>query len=89
MRMLGLNSLLVFYLFQDLDPGKRPGAGAEGYASLKSHPFFEGVDWKNIRAQTPPRLALEAVVLFAIKCALYHSFDPCVLVKYVISLSFL
>ncbi|KAG7012932.1 3-phosphoinositide-dependent protein kinase 1, partial [Cucurbita argyrosperma subsp. argyrosperma] len=45
----------------DLDPVKRPGAGAEGYASLKSHPFFEGVDWKNIRTQTPPRLALEAV----------------------------
>ncbi|TYK09228.1 3-phosphoinositide-dependent protein kinase 1 [Cucumis melo var. makuwa] len=44
----------------DLDPSKRPGAGAEGYASLKSHPFFKGVDWNNIRSQTPPRLALEA-----------------------------
>ena len=61
----------AFNLLQDLDPVKRPGAGAEGYASLKSHPFFEGVDWKNIRTQTPPKLALEAVVLFATKSALF------------------
>lgn len=70
-----------FILFQDLDPIKRPGAGAEGYTSLKNHPFFEGVDWNNIRAQTPPRLALEAGVLFTIKSACHHLFDPCVLVK--------
>ncbi|KAL6123948.1 hypothetical protein ACLB2K_076464 [Fragaria x ananassa] len=43
----------------DLDPSRRPGAGRDGYAALKMHPFFKGVDWKNLRAQTPPKLALE------------------------------
>ncbi|KAE8676915.1 3-phosphoinositide-dependent protein kinase 1 [Hibiscus syriacus] len=42
----------------DLDPSKRPGAN--GYATLKMHPFFRGVDWSSLRAQTPPKLALEA-----------------------------
>ncbi|KAL1342380.1 hypothetical protein HN51_028945 [Arachis hypogaea] len=44
----------------DLDPRRRPGAGPDGYAALKRHTFFKGVDWSNIRAQTPPKLALEA-----------------------------
>jgi len=44
---------------QDLDPSRRPGAGPDGYAVLKMHPFFRGVDWKNLRGQTPPKLALE------------------------------
>lgn len=43
----------------DLDPSRRPGAGPDGYAILKIHPFFKGVDWNNLRAQTPPKLALE------------------------------
>ncbi|KAB1225295.1 3-phosphoinositide-dependent protein kinase 1 [Morella rubra] len=43
----------------DLDPSKRPGAGPDGYAVLKMHPFFKGVDWKNLRGKTPPRLAPE------------------------------
>ncbi|KAM1125719.1 hypothetical protein ACFX13_041749 [Malus domestica] len=43
----------------DLDPSRRPGAGPDGYAALKMHPFFKGVDWKNVRGQTPPKLALE------------------------------
>ncbi|KAF5742578.1 3-phosphoinositide-dependent protein kinase 2-like [Tripterygium wilfordii] len=43
----------------DTDPGRRPGAGPDGYAVLKMHPFFKGVDWKNVREQTPPILALE------------------------------
>ncbi|XWS66263.1 hypothetical protein CRYUN_Cryun05aG0184500 [Craigia yunnanensis] len=43
----------------DLDPSRRPGAGPDGYAALKMHPFFRGVDWSNLRAQTPPKLALE------------------------------
>ncbi|CAF1935568.1 unnamed protein product [Brassica napus] len=41
----------------DTDPSRRPGAGPEGYASLKRHPFFKGVDWKKPRSQTPPKLA--------------------------------
>ena len=44
-------------LSQDTDPSRRPGAGSDGYASLKRHPFFKGVDWKNVRSQTPPKLA--------------------------------
>ncbi|XP_049394603.1 3-phosphoinositide-dependent protein kinase 2 [Solanum stenotomum] len=44
---------------QDIDPSRRPGAGPDGYASLKNHPFFSGVDWDNLRLQTPPRLAAE------------------------------
>ncbi|MFQ6622006.1 hypothetical protein Gotur_001989 [Gossypium turneri] len=43
----------------DLDPSKRPGAGPDGYATLKMHPFFKGIDWSSLRAQTPPKLALE------------------------------
>ncbi|KAM1053526.1 hypothetical protein ACFX13_001067 [Malus domestica] len=43
----------------DLDPSRRPGARPDGYAALKMHPFFKGVDWINLRAQTPPKLALE------------------------------
>lgn len=46
----------------DTDPSRRPGAGPGGYAALKMHPFFKEIDWKNLRAQTPPKLALESVV---------------------------
>ncbi|KAL0403582.1 UNVERIFIED_CONTAM: 3-phosphoinositide-dependent protein kinase [Sesamum radiatum] len=35
----------------------RPGAGPDGYAVLKSHPFFKGIDWANLRSGTPPELA--------------------------------
>lgn len=48
---------------QDTDPNKRPGAGSDGYAALKMHPFFEGVDWKNLRTASAPRLAIESNVL--------------------------
>ncbi|GFQ00346.1 3-phosphoinositide-dependent protein kinase 2 [Phtheirospermum japonicum] len=43
----------------DIDPSRRPGAGPDGYASLKGHPFFKGVDWTNLRTGTPPKLALD------------------------------
>ncbi|PHU22528.1 3-phosphoinositide-dependent protein kinase 1 [Capsicum chinense] len=43
----------------DIDPSRRPGAGPDGYVSLKNHPFFSGVDWDNLRLQTPPRIAAE------------------------------
>ncbi|KAK2634157.1 hypothetical protein Ddye_028949 [Dipteronia dyeriana] len=43
----------------DIDPSRRPGAGPDGYAVLKRHPFFKGVDWKNLRGETPPKLASE------------------------------
>ncbi|XP_028780405.1 3-phosphoinositide-dependent protein kinase 2 isoform X2 [Neltuma alba] len=44
----------------DLNPMRRPGAGPDGYGVLKMHPFFKGVNWKNIRDQSPPKLAPEA-----------------------------
>lgn len=47
------------YLMQDIDPSKRPGAGPDGYLSLKSHPFFKGIDWLNLRSGNPPALALD------------------------------
>ncbi|KAJ0489321.1 putative protein kinase AGC-PDK1 family [Helianthus annuus] len=43
----------------DIDPAKRPGAGPDGYESLKNHPFFQGIDWHDIRSRCPPRLVLE------------------------------
>ncbi|KAL9262631.1 3-phosphoinositide-dependent protein kinase 1-like protein [Drosera capensis] len=42
-----------------IDPSKRPGAGSDGYTTLESHPCFTGVDWVNLREQTPPKLANE------------------------------
>jgi hypothetical protein len=54
---------------QDLDPSRRPGAGPDGYAILKIHPFFKGVDWNNLRAQTPPKLALEPGVRHPSLCS--------------------
>ncbi|XP_037407568.1 3-phosphoinositide-dependent protein kinase 1-like isoform X2 [Triticum urartu] len=44
----------------DVDPTKRPGAGPDGYASLKKHPFFRGIDWKNIRKTRAPKPTVEA-----------------------------
>ncbi|KAL7108057.1 hypothetical protein ACP275_06G091400 [Erythranthe tilingii] len=44
----------------DIDPSRRPGAGPGEYASLKNHPFFNGIDWTNLReGTTPPKLALD------------------------------
>ncbi|XP_058087157.1 3-phosphoinositide-dependent protein kinase 2-like isoform X2 [Magnolia sinica] len=44
----------------DTDPNKRPGAGPDGYAVIKMHPFFKGVDWKNLRASPAPAPSLAA-----------------------------
>ncbi|XP_077248695.1 3-phosphoinositide-dependent protein kinase 2-like [Tasmannia lanceolata] len=44
----------------DLDPSKRLGCGPGGYAALKIHPFFKGVDWENLRGISAPKLALES-----------------------------
>ncbi|KAM7268715.1 hypothetical protein ACFE04_010881 [Oxalis oulophora] len=44
----------------DVEPCRRPGAGRDGYAVLRMHPFFKGTDWKNLRKQAPPKLAMEA-----------------------------
>lgn len=43
----------------DTEPSQRLGAGPDGYAALKFHPFFKGIDWKNLRKKTAPKLALE------------------------------
>ncbi|KAE8721421.1 hypothetical protein F3Y22_tig00016004pilonHSYRG00012 [Hibiscus syriacus] len=37
---------------------RRPGAGPDGYAMLKKHHFFKRTEWSSLRAQTPPKLAL-------------------------------
>lgn len=40
-----------------LDPTERLGASdAEGYPSLRSHPFFNGVAWESLSTTTPPPL---------------------------------
>eukprot|EP00123_Amoebidium_parasiticum_P010548 comp20176_c0_seq3/m.25015 comp20176_c0_seq3/g.25015 ORF comp20176_c0_seq3/g.25015 comp20176_c0_seq3/m.25015 type:complete len:364 (-) comp20176_c0_seq3:213-1304(-) len=40
-----------------VEPEKRLGhADTGGYAALKAHPFFEGIDWENIMNMTPPEL---------------------------------
>ncbi|XP_020093549.1 3-phosphoinositide-dependent protein kinase 2-like isoform X1 [Ananas comosus] len=43
----------------DTDPSKRLGAGPDGYDALKKHPFFRGIDWKNIRKAPAPKLAVD------------------------------
>lgn len=59
-------------MMQDLDPTRRPGAGPDGYVVLKMHPFFKGIDWKNLRGHTPPKLALErGVWLWLCQTAIY------------------
>jgi 3-phosphoinositide dependent protein kinase-1 len=49
---------------QDVDPIKRPGGGPDGYSSLKKHPFFRGIDWKNLRKTRPPKLVMDPNVYF-------------------------
>ncbi|KAL9646922.1 hypothetical protein ABK040_013781 [Willaertia magna] len=39
-----------------LDSNQRLGMGEDGYKKLKSHPFFEGIDFANLKNQTPPRI---------------------------------
>ncbi|XP_024085743.1 3-phosphoinositide-dependent protein kinase 1 isoform X2 [Cimex lectularius] len=43
------------------DPNERLGAHddvqTEGYVSVRNHKFFEGVDFKNILLQTPPKIS--------------------------------
>ncbi|XP_071964338.1 3-phosphoinositide-dependent protein kinase 1-like isoform X2 [Antedon mediterranea] len=40
-----------------IDPKKRLGCNeCGGYAELKEHQFFQGVNWENIHKQTPPAL---------------------------------
>jgi len=40
-----------------LDPSKRLGASdTVGYPSLRSHPFFSGIDFETLHEQTPPKI---------------------------------
>jgi len=39
-----------------LDQGERLGVGQDGYKKLKAHPFFEGIDFSNLKNQTPPTI---------------------------------
>ncbi|XVF20701.1 hypothetical protein REPUB_Repub12eG0025100 [Reevesia pubescens] len=49
----------LYQMLSGTSPFKDASAGPDGYAVLKMHPFFSGVDWSNLRAQTPPKLSLE------------------------------
>ena len=44
--------------FFEKDPLKRLGAGPPGsgrdFKALKKHPFFAGIDWKNLNKIRPP-----------------------------------
>jgi 3-phosphoinositide dependent protein kinase-1 len=40
-----------------MEPDERLGAGPGGYAKLKAHPLFEGIDWQNLASSTPPSAA--------------------------------
>lgn len=48
-----------------MDSTKRLGAGPGGYVALKKHPFFNGIDWKNLRQSPAPTIARESNVLFS------------------------
>ncbi|KAG2385503.1 hypothetical protein C9374_003318 [Naegleria lovaniensis] len=39
-----------------LDAPKRLGVGPYGYKELKAHPFFDGIDFNNLKNQTPPSI---------------------------------
>ncbi|KAH0466065.1 hypothetical protein IEQ34_006168 [Dendrobium chrysotoxum] len=54
----------------DIEPTKRLGAGPQGYAALKMHPFFRGIDWKNLRKSAAPKLAPESTEVAV--CISYH-----------------
>lgn len=45
-----------------LNPNERIGNRADGYAELKAHPFFEGIDWDNLSNTTPPPIKPPAVL---------------------------
>lgn len=45
----------------DLVPERRPGGGPAGYAALKNHPYFAGVDWGKVREAKAPEIATSPV----------------------------
>lgn len=57
-----------------MDPCKRLGTGPNGYASLKSHPFFKGIDWDNVRGMTAPKMAPPSTVLDFISNNAHYNF---------------
>ncbi|KAI5084453.1 hypothetical protein GOP47_0000622 [Adiantum capillus-veneris] len=42
----------------DMDPSKRPGADPNGFATLKAHPFFQGIQWSELWKLPAPPIAL-------------------------------
>lgn len=47
----------LFVFLQVLDPKQRLGANdppGEGYPSIRAHPFFQGIDFKNLSTTNPP-----------------------------------
>lgn len=39
-----------------VNPTERLGTGEKGYEKLKSHSFFNGIDWKNLKITKPPEM---------------------------------
>jgi hypothetical protein len=48
--VLSCHSEIVNFIFQLLrhNPQERLGSGVNGVQELKSHPFFNGVDWQMV-----------------------------------------
>jgi 3-phosphoinositide dependent protein kinase-1 len=44
---------------------------------LKKHPFFKGIDWKNLRKTRAPKLVLEANVFFVIYISIQFLLNSC------------
>eukprot|EP00242_Pyramimonas_sp_CCMP2087_P010200 CAMPEP_0198211346 /NCGR_PEP_ID=MMETSP1445-20131203/23331_1 /TAXON_ID=36898 /ORGANISM="Pyramimonas sp., Strain CCMP2087" /LENGTH=367 /DNA_ID=CAMNT_0043885587 /DNA_START=341 /DNA_END=1444 /DNA_ORIENTATION=- len=47
----------LILLLLNTNQDTRLGAGANGQAEIRAHPFFAGVDWENLRQQIPPVVA--------------------------------
>jgi 3-phosphoinositide dependent protein kinase-1 len=48
---------VLLFCFKVLDPSKRLGASdSVGYPSLRSHPFFTGINFETLHEQTPPQI---------------------------------
>jgi hypothetical protein len=54
------------------DPNQRLGCGGEGndFTALKSHPFFNSIDWDNLHKLNPP------IQFYFPKKNNFHSFSP-------------
>jgi 3-phosphoinositide dependent protein kinase-1 len=45
----------------NLEPTKRLGAGFGGYSLLRAHPFFNGINFKNLPTKFPPAMDTDGI----------------------------